>query len=190
MKTLRVSALILLSFILTSCIVSTAAKVVKTTAKIGIGVVKGTVKGVAWTVKKAEGKINEDRIDGVWKVVGVYSGTYEQFSTDSNPENNFKSTCANGLEVIEFNSKREKFKPVHCTGQDEEWIKYGYKFGKNPMTGTLFFDRDNKPNMLNVAVSRAKDNFIVFANTRILKKNAKTPSGVLANFLKYEVTAS
>lgn len=56
--------------------------------------------------------------------------------------------------------------------------------------GTLFFDRDNKPNMLNVAVSRAKDNFIVFTNTKILNKNAKTPSGVLANFLKYEITAS
>ena len=53
-------------------------------------------------------------------------------------------------------------------------------------SGTMFFDRDNKPNMLNVAVSRAKDNFVVFANTRILDKTAKTPSGVLANHLTYE----
>lgn len=50
----------------------------------------------------------------------------------------------------------------------------------------MFFDRDNKPNMLNVAVSRAKDNFIVFANTKILDKNKKTPSGILANHLTYE----
>jgi superfamily I DNA and/or RNA helicase len=52
--------------------------------------------------------------------------------------------------------------------------------------GTMFFDRDNKPNMLNVAVSRAQDNFIVFANTRILNNNARTPSGILSNHLTYE----
>jgi superfamily I DNA and/or RNA helicase len=50
----------------------------------------------------------------------------------------------------------------------------------------MFFDRDNKPNMLNVAVSRAKDNFIVFANTEILDKKARTPSGILSNHLTYE----
>ena len=32
-------------------------------------------------------------------------------------------------------------------------------YGKGD-SGTMFFDRDNKPNMLNVAVSRAKENFI------------------------------
>lgn len=134
MKILKISIFVLLTSTLTSCIVSTAAKVVKTTAKIGIGVVKGTVKGVAWTVKKAEGKINEDRIDGVWKVVGVYSGTYEQFAADSNPQNNFQTSCTSGLEVIEFKSNREKFKPIHCDSQEEDWVKYDYKFGKNPLT--------------------------------------------------------
>lgn len=134
MKILRICSLILLSFILTSCIVSAAAKVVKTTAKIGYSVVKGTVKGISWTVKKANGKIDEDRIDGVWKVVGVYNGTYEQFAKDANPENNFKSSCEMGSDVIEFKSKREKFQPVHCDSQDEEWVKYSYKFGKNPLT--------------------------------------------------------
>ena len=134
MKKNQILILALLSCILTSCIVSSAAKVVKTTAKIGIGVVKGTVKGVAWTVKKAEGKINEDRIDGIWKVVGVYNGTYEQFANDSNPENNFKTACTTGFEVIEFKSNREKFKPIHCDSQEEDWVKYDYKFGKNPIS--------------------------------------------------------
>jgi superfamily I DNA and/or RNA helicase len=58
-------------------------------------------------------------------------------------------------------------------------------YGKGD-SGTMFFDRDNKPNMLNVAVSRAQDNFIVFADTGILDKKAKTPSGILANHLVYE----
>ena len=58
-------------------------------------------------------------------------------------------------------------------------------YGKDD-SGTMFFDRDNKPNKLNVEVSRAKDNFIVFANTGILDKAAETPSGKLSNHLTYE----
>jgi hypothetical protein len=50
--------------ILQSCVVSTAAKVVKGVAKVGYKTVKGTVKGVSWAVSKANGKIDEDRIDG------------------------------------------------------------------------------------------------------------------------------
>jgi len=53
---------------------------------------------------------------------------------------------------------------------------------------TMFFDKDNKPNMLNVAVSRAQDNFIVFANTKIFNKEVITPSGILAGYLTYEYT--
>lgn len=40
--------------------------------------------------------------------------------------------------------------------------------------------------MLNVAVSRAKNNFIVFANREILDNKSKTPSGILSNYLTYE----
>lgn len=46
---------------------------------------------------------------------------------------------------------------------------------------TFFFDR--QPNMLNVAVSRAKDSFLVFGDKRILKADESLPSGVLAQFL-------
>ena len=134
MRMYKIGLIILTSFLLSSCVVSTVAKVVTTTAKLGYSVVKGTVKGVSWAVKKAEGKIDEDRLDGTWKVVGVYNGTYEQFSQDQNPENNFKTECAEGSDQIEFKSNRSKFKPVHCDSDEEEWIKYKYDFGKNPQT--------------------------------------------------------
>jgi len=42
--------------------------------------------------------------------------------------------------------------------------------------------------MLNVAVSRAKDSFILFGDTRIFDETKKTPSGVLKkhlNILEY-----
>lgn len=124
----------MMNFLLSSCVVSTAAKVVKTTAKIGVSAVKGTVKGISWSVKKANGKINENRLDGTWKVVGVYNGNYEQFSKDDQPESNFNSSCESGYEQMVFNAKRERFKPVHCSSEKEPWTKYKYKFGRHPQT--------------------------------------------------------
>ncbi len=49
--------------------------------------------------------------------------------------------------------------------------------------GSFFFDK--KVNMLNVAVSRAKDSFIVFGDKNILKKDVRhLPSGLLAAHIK------
>ncbi len=56
----------------------------------------------------------------------------------------------------------------------------------SPVYDETFDDRyffDLNVNLLNVAVSRARDSFIVFGNISIFDKKAKTPSGYLANFL-------
>lgn len=50
--------------------------------------------------------------------------------------------------------------------------------------GSFFFDRDAR--MLNVAVSRAKDSFIVVGERRILSPKKDSPSGLLARFLKVD----
>ena len=63
------------AIVLQSCIVSTAATVVKTAANITYGAVKGTVKGVSWAFSKASGKIDEDDLNGTWELVGIYNGT-------------------------------------------------------------------------------------------------------------------
>lgn len=47
--------------------------------------------------------------------------------------------------------------------------------------GALFFDR--KPNMLNVAVSRAKDSFVVIGDMRLFRRKTKSPSSVLGDLL-------
>lgn len=49
--------------------------------------------------------------------------------------------------------------------------------------GTLFFEKDNKPNILNVAVSRAKESFILFGDTQIFDETKNTPSGILKKHL-------
>jgi len=122
------------ALLLQSCVVSTAAKAVKGVAKLGYTTVKGTVNAASWSVSKAAGKIDEDRVDGTWKVVGVYKGSYEQFQQDQNRESTFESECGDAYDQIVFNSNKSKFKPVHCSGQDEDWITYDFEFGKNPIT--------------------------------------------------------
>lgn len=83
-----------------------------------------------------------------------------------------------------FSTSGMKIGTVHALqGAERPIVLFSMVYGEGD-SGTMFFDRDNKPNMLNVAVSRAKDNFIVFANSKILNRNAKTPSGILANYLK------
>lgn len=42
---------------------------------------------------------------------------------------------------------------------------------------------DDKPSMLNVAISRAKDSFLVFGDMDIFDPNSKTPRGILAKYL-------
>lgn len=48
----------------------------------------------------------------------------------------------------------------------------------------MFFDR--KPNMLNVAVSRAKDSFVVIGDIRLFRKKNNTPSAILGRLLLSE----
>lgn len=132
-------------FVLQSCVVSTAAKVVKGATKVAYKTVKGTVNGISWAVKKAEGKISEDRLDGTWKIVGVYHGSFDDFQKDSNPSTSFETECSEGFDQLIFKSNKSKFKPAHCSSEDEHWVKYKLKFGKNPLT-------------------RDKENYIEFGN--------------------------
>jgi hypothetical protein len=97
-----------------------------------------------------------------------------------------KNSLRFALKNAGFNVDILKLGTVHALqGAERPIILFSMVYGKGD-SGTMFFDKDNKPNMLNVAVSRAKDNFIVFANTEILDKKARTPSGILSNHLTYE----
>lgn len=96
-----------------------------------------------------------------------------------------KSRLKTALKAKGINVDRMKLGTVHTLqGAERPIILFSMVYGPGD-SGTMFFDRDNKPNMLNVAVSRAKESFIVFANQKILNKASKMPSGILANFLEY-----
>ncbi len=73
-------------------------------------------------------------------------------------------------------------------GAEREVVVFSPTYDES-FTGSYFFDRSL--NMLNVAVSRAKDSFVVIGDTRIFREGS-TPSGILAKYLfareKHELT--
>ncbi|MEX8546640.1 MAG: DEAD/DEAH box helicase, partial [Mucilaginibacter sp.] len=94
-----------------------------------------------------------------------------------------KNSLQYALKKAGFDITLLKLGTVHALqGAERPIVLFSMVYGEGD-SGTMFFDR--KPNLLNVAVSRAKDNFIVFANTKIFDKKAKTPSGILAKHLIY-----
>ena len=73
---------------------------------------------------------------------------------------------------------------VHALqGAERPIILFSTVYGPGDVS-TMFFDVNNKPNMLNVAVSRAQDSFIVFGNRHILDGSKNTPSGKLLKYLE------
>lgn len=120
--------------LLQSCIVSTAAKVVKTAGKVAVGTVKGAVNVIDWSVKKANGKINEDRLDGKWKVVGLYKGSFAEYENQQSPANLYQG-CNAGDEVYEFDTSKSKFTQYSCGVADPATYKYVYSWEKDPTTG-------------------------------------------------------
>jgi len=128
---------------------------------------------VNWLVKNRT--VIEDKYEKLENAVGIITPFVGQ-----------KNSLRYALKKAGFNVDILKLGTIHALqGAERPIILFSMVYGKGD-SGTMFFDRDNKPNMLNVAVSRAKDNFIVFANTEILDKKAKTPSGILSNHLTYE----
>ncbi len=67
-------------------------------------------------------------------------------------------------------------------GAERDLMIFSPVYGGNDDTTSYFFDM--KPNMLNVAVSRAKKSFLVFGDMRILSRQpVSKPSGLLGKYL-------
>ncbi len=71
---------------------------------------------------------------------------------------------------------------VHALqGAERDIIIFSSCYDYRDRGGRLFFDRGI--NMLNVAVSRAKDSFFVFGEMSLFDPSSRTPSGMLAHYL-------
>ena len=96
-----------------------------------------------------------------------------------------KFTITRLLKSRGIDSSGMKIGTVHALqGAERPIVIFSTVYSGNDIGKGYFFDRDNKPNMLNVAVSRAKDCFIVFGNRNIFNGNGNSPSSKLFRFLK------
>ncbi len=83
-----------------------------------------------------------------------------------------------------FDTNRMKVGTVHALqGAEREIILFSPVYGAGDVK-VMFFDRNNRPNMLNVAVSRAKQSFIVVGNENLFVTGQATPSSKLWSYLK------
>lgn len=111
----------------------------------------------------------------LWKLVGVVT----PFKTQANViERQLRKV------MPDLVSKKTKLTvgTVHALqGAEREIVIFSPTYG-HEHSGGMFFDRS--PNMLNVAVSRAKDTFMVIGNLALFDKTKRSkPSGLLATYL-------
>lgn len=78
---------------------------------------------------------------------------------------------------------------VHALqGAERPVVLFSSTYGTNDLGKSYFYDRG--VNMLNVAVSRAKDVFILFGCKEILSQNATTPSGQLYRYIEKKTSVT
>jgi hypothetical protein len=93
-----------------------------------------------------------------------------------------KFTLRNTLRQVGINMNGLTIGTIHALqGAERPVILFSATYGTNHQ-GSLFFDAG--PNMLNVAVSRAKETFILFGCEEIFRRKGNAPSMLLYNYIK------
>jgi hypothetical protein len=121
----------------------------------------------------------------LWNLVGIVTpfkpqaGTIERLLCKEMPD----------LRVPKRSRSKLTVGTVHALqGAEREIVIFSPTYGES-FTSSAFYDKT--PNMLNVAVSRAKDSFLVFGNLGIFDtKKRSVPSGLLANYLLHGEASS
>lgn len=111
----------------------------------------------------------------IWKLLGIVT----PFSTQSRL---IEREMRNSLPDLMKKGARLTVGTVHALqGAEREIVIFSPTYGQGH-SGGMFFDRS--PNMLNVAVSRARDSFLVIGNLALFDPGKKSkPSGLLGSFL-------
>lgn len=97
-----------------------------------------------------------------------------------------KSVLKSVLQKANIPMKNLTIGTVHALqGAERPIILFSSVYGPNMKNTSFFFDMG--PNMLNVAVSRAKDSFIMFGHDNLYKNNAnRSPSSLLYKYMNRE----
>ncbi len=138
------------------------------------------VKAIITWLQQNKEKIQEAyNIETIESILGIITPFASQ-----------KGELSKALTEAGFKVNNIKLGTVHALQGAERNIILFSSVYSNEDEGTLFFEKDNKPNMLNVAVSRAKESFILFGDTRIFDETKNTPSGILKKHLNIYETVS
>ncbi len=133
---------------------------------------------ITWLQQNKEKIKDAYQVEHIEEVLGIITPFASQ-----------KGELSKALLEAGFKVTNIKLGTVHALQGAERSIILFSSVYTNDDEGTMFFEKDNKPNMLNVSVSRAKDSFILFGDTRIFDETKNTPSGVLKKHLHvYEMT--
>ncbi|GGF70842.1 DEAD/DEAH box helicase [Wenyingzhuangia marina] len=127
---------------------------------------------IKWLRQNEETIQEAYEVNSIEKVLGIITPFASQ-----------KNELSKALIEAGYNINDIKLGTVHALQGAERDIVLFSSVYSNLDEGTLFFDKDDKPNMLNVAVSRAKDSFILFGDTRVFDETKQTPSGILKKHL-------
>lgn len=148
------------------------------------------VEGHSQIVNKDRTNIHEAQFIASWllenkhKIETHYSKEIEDLVGVITPFIAQKKLLIWQLKQAGFEVSRMKIGTVHALqGTEKEIVLFSSVYGDGDV-GTMFFDKYNKPNMLNVAVSRAKESFIIIGNERIFNEKSRTPSGLLKKYLQ------
>lgn len=111
----------------------------------------------------------------IWKTVGIIT----PFATQANL---IERLIRKSIPDLMQKEKKLTVGTVHALqGAEREIVLFSPTYGER-YSGGMFFDRS--PNMLNVAVSRAKDSFLIIGSRSIFDQNNESkPSGLLAKYL-------
>ncbi|CAM1333255.1 AAA domain-containing protein [Tenacibaculum aestuariivivum] len=146
----------------------------KFNSRCNINEVKAIITWLQQNKEKIQKAYNVKSIESVLGIITPFASQKGELS---------KALIEAGFKVNDI-----KLGTVHALQGAERSIILFSSVYTNLDEGTMFFEKDNKPNMLNVAVSRAKDSFILFGDTRIFDETKNTPSGILKKHLKvYEM---
>ena len=138
------------------------------------------VKAIITWLQQNKEKIQEAyNVETIESVLGIITPFASQ-----------KGELSKALTEAGFKVNNIKLGTVHALQGAERNIILFSSVYSNEDEGTMFFEKDNKPNMLNVAVSRAKESFILFGDTRIFDETKNTPSGILKKHLNIYETVS
>jgi hypothetical protein len=120
-------------------------------------------------------KENKEKIENKYGTVQDAVGIITPFAAQ-------RWELIHALREVNIASQGMKIGTIHALqGAERPIILFSPVYGYDDSRALRFINR--QINMLNVAVSRSKDSFLVFGNMCIFNPEESTPSGILANFL-------